>query len=165
MSTNFYQGKIKERPCKYCNTMFEPNTSKNTNCLPCQFSDARRKKYSKHLPYKIILKGEKPMSWNQLYSGSHWTVRSQEAKRVHALVRYSLSPKPKGVYTGRVGIVVKAYFDKRPYDSDNIATKIYIDGLKGNVIIDDTPKYVESVTSMSLVDKENPRVEIEVLPL
>lgn len=117
------------------------------------------------LPYKIILKGEKPMSWNQLYSGSHWSVRSNEALRVHKLVSYSMNPKPKGAYVGRVGIVVKAYFEKRPYDCDNIATKIYVDGLKGKVIVDDTPKYVSAVTAMSLVDKEYPRVEIEVYPV
>lgn len=117
------------------------------------------------LPYKIILKGERPMSWNQLYSGSHWTVRSLEAARVHKLVAYSMDAARGGAYTGKVGIVIKAYFDKRPFDCDNIATKLYIDGLKGRVIVDDTPKYLSAVTAMSLVDKENPRVEIEVYPV
>lgn len=41
-----YQGKLGKRNCRYCKAEFEPTTSKNVMCLPCQFSDARRKRYS-----------------------------------------------------------------------------------------------------------------------
>lgn len=113
-------------------------------------------------PYKIVLPKEKPMSWNDMYAGMHWSERNNEAKRVHALIRYSVSPKNKGPYTGKVGVTIRAYFQKRPYDSDNIASKFYVDGLKGTIILNDTPEYVGPVTTESCVDKNNPRVEIEV---
>lgn len=60
----------------------------------------------------------------------------------------------------RVEIEVVGYFDKRPLDADNICSKIYLDSLKGWLIEDDSPKFVDRVSTASRIDKENPRVEI-----
>ena len=66
------------------------------------------------------------------------------------------------LYSHPVAITITAYFKGRQLDPDNIASKFYIDGLKGWLITDDTPKYVDSVTTRSRVDKLNPRIEIEL---
>jgi hypothetical protein len=119
----------------------------------------------------ITIKNEKPMSWNELYSGKHWSNRADEAKRVHELVRYSpcvisedqfVAGTQDHLYSHPVAITITAYFKGRQLDPDNIASKFYIDGLKGWLITDDTPKYVDSVTTRSRVDKLNPRIEIEL---
>ena len=103
---------------------------------------------------KITLDGERPVSWNTYYAGSHWSIRDKEAKRVHALVRAALDPELEP-FTGRVSIQITAYVKNKPMDCDNLAGKLYVDGLKGWVIDDDTPDYIESVTT---------RVEIDPLP-
>lgn len=112
----------------------------------------------------IILENERPMSWNTLYAGNHWIIRKTEADRVHKLIHYSLLQKgfrpQKNLYDKKVSITVIAYFKNRPLDADNICSKFYIDGLKEMLIRDDDPKYVTTVTCKSLVDKENPRVEM-----
>ena len=121
---------------------------------------------------KIILKGERPWSWNKMYSGVHWSKRKEEADRVHELVWAAIRgeswfPAWKDMvesgWCGRVDIHITAYFKNRPQDPDNICSKMYIDGLIGNVIEGDTREFVRKVTVQSEVDKDNPRVEIEVL--
>ena len=109
---------------------------------------------------KIILPDEKVISWNILYAGRHWSTRQQEAKRVHALVKYATLTKKR--FKNPVAITITAY-TKYPIDADNIMAKFYIDGLKEKVIEDDNPKMVESVTTKSRVDKNNIRVEIEII--
>ena len=61
-----------------------------------------------------------------------------------------------------VDITITAYFDKRPLDASNICAKLYEDAIKGWLIVDDSPKYVRSVRTVSEIDKQRPRVEIEV---
>lgn len=110
---------------------------------------------------KIILEKERPISLNQYYAGMHWSKRSEEAKRVHYLM---MSKIQRGVtfFKNPVEIEVTCYFKSNPMDADNIVAKLYIDGLKGKVLVDDTPKYVKGVKLVSLVDVNNPRVEIEI---
>jgi len=111
----------------------------------------------------ITLDDERPLSWNNLYSGKfHWSQRNAEANRVHLLVLAALDPDTVQMFTGPVAITVTVYFRNRPFDPDNICAKLYIDGLKDRIIEDDTPAQVASVTTVSKVDKERPRVEIEV---
>ena len=116
---------------------------------------------------KIILEGERPWSWNKMYAGVHWSERKAEADRVHMLMfskylnmRDDQDQLPE--LTERVDIHITAYFKNKPQDPDNICSKMYIDGLIGTLIADDTREYVRKVTVQSEVDKENPRVEIEV---
>jgi Holliday junction resolvase RusA-like endonuclease len=120
---------------------------------------------------KIILEGEKTISWNSLYAGRHWRYRAAEARRVHDVVRYAVleqhpgvEPFPEGQL---VAIEVVVYFKtRRMLDADNICDKLIIDGLThAGIISDDSPKYVDSVTTKSRYDKKNPRVEISVTPI
>jgi len=109
---------------------------------------------------KITLKGEQPWSWNKLYSGAHWSIRANEADRVHGLIREAV--KGYKVLEAPVDITITAYFRTRPQDADNILSKLYIDGMKGIVIKDDNPEYVRSVTTKSRKDLLRPRVEIDI---
>jgi len=118
---------------------------------------------------KIVLQGERPISWNEMYSGMHWSKRKEEADRVHQFVRFEIinqklkyEAKDYLTYGEKVDIHITAYFKNRPQDPDNICSKMYIDGLIGNVIQDDTREFVRKVTVQSEIDKDNPRVEIEI---
>jgi hypothetical protein len=115
-------------------------------------------------PITIILPGERPMSWNKLYSGKHWNVRHTEAARVHLLVRAYLDPDWP-MFDCPVEIEVRVYFAKNPFDWSNIPAKMYEDGLIGWLIKDDSPKFVQAGRVVSLLDRRNPRVEIEIKPI
>jgi hypothetical protein len=92
----------------------------------------------------IQLQGERPMSWNTFYAGKHWSMRQEEADRVHALVAcHCIGYTP---FTRPVDIRFYVGFKSRPIDPDNVATKLYIDGMKGRVLTDDTHKQIRSVT-------------------
>lgn len=115
----------------------------------------------------LVLEGERPLSWNKLYSGSlHWSKRSAEKDRVRLTVRSALDPQQVIPFTTPVHITVRAYFadGRRLLDADNIASKFYIDALIGWYIEDDTPTYVSSVCTSSQMDRDNPRVEIQITP-
>ena len=112
----------------------------------------------------IVLDGERPMSWNAFYSGVHWKVRQNEANRVHWLVREKLNTDADA-YTVPVTMTVTAYFNSHPMDASNICAKLYEDALTGLVLVDDSPKYVDSVTTRSRIDKQRPWVEILISPV
>ena len=111
----------------------------------------------------IVLPGVRSPSQNDYWSTPHWAVRAKLAKGVHAIVQKRL--REMGIQPGttcnkKVTIDVVGYFDSRPLDSDNVAVKPFIDGLKGWLLVDDSPKYVGRVSTDSRIDKANPRVEI-----
>jgi Holliday junction resolvase RusA-like endonuclease len=111
----------------------------------------------------IVLSGERSPSVNEYYSTPHWAKRNKIAQTVHQTVQNRLREMgigPGETCNNRVSITVIGYFDKRPLDASNISLKLYEDALKGWLIEDDSPKYVEAVTAVSKVDKANPRVEI-----
>lgn len=108
----------------------------------------------------LVLDGERPLSWNELYSGKHWSIRQAKAQRAHALVRAALDPEDPP-FERPVNITVTAWFDKQPQDCDNLASKIYIDGLIGWWLVQDSPLYVRSVTTVARIDHAHPRLVIE----
>ncbi len=113
----------------------------------------------------IILPGERSPSQNEYYSSPHWSARSKIAKRIHTTVQERLRQmgiRPGETCNKRVAIEVTNYFDKRPLDASNICLKIYEDALKGWLLEDDSPAYVDRVTAISRIDRSNPRVEITI---
>jgi len=118
---------------------------------------------------KIVLLDERPISWNKFYAGMHWSVRKDEADRVHQLVWATLHEFDDMPYqytdfkfSDRVDIHTTVYFKNRPQDPDNICSKLYIDGLIGTVIENDTRQFVRKVTVQSEIDREEPRIEIKI---
>lgn len=116
-------------------------------------------KTTKKKTINIVLVGERPMSWNKYYSGMHWTKRAEETQRVHYLVLSQL--KSVQLFTKPVNISIIGYFKGVPQDCDNICAKVYIDALKGKIIKDDSPDFVESVTTKSKKDKDY-KLEINI---
>lgn len=120
---------------------------------------------------KIILPGCRAPSWNKIYSSPHWTVRRDLAAEAHSEVYSALNSmgihplSGKNLFRQRVDINLVAYYDKRIVDADNCCAKIFIDGLKGIIILDDSPKYVRRVSTQCEIDRKNPRLEIEILPI
>ena len=111
----------------------------------------------------IVIPDERPISWNTLYGGKHWSWRSKEKNRVRLLVRAYLDVDTSP-YNVPVDIEVTAFFKNRPLDSDNICAKLYIDALKGFLLAEDDRRYVRRVTTLAAVDKDNPRVVIHIQP-
>lgn len=111
----------------------------------------------------IILEGERPKTWNKYWAGVHWSIRKDEADRVHAIVRAAIDPNVQ-MFDVPVNIRVTTYFKGQMQDSPNTCTKPYIDALIGWFIYDDSPKYLDEVITRSRKDNDNPRVEILITP-
>ncbi len=112
----------------------------------------------------LILPGERPPSWNAAYAGQHWAKRAEVVARIRAAVRAALDPDQCQPFTVPVDVEVAVYFASRPQDADNIPAKLYIDGLKGWLLVDDDRRYVRSVRTVAALDKHAPRVVIRVAP-
>ena len=114
----------------------------------------------------LILEDERPTSWNKYYSGKHWSARSAEADRVHMLVRSVIDPDWPA-FDCLVDIVVTVYFknNKIRLDASNITAKLYEDGLVPYLLKDDNYNHVRSVKTITLLDRDRPRVEIEIKPI
>lgn len=113
---------------------------------------------------KIVIPDERGPSWNDFYAGGHWSKRKGAKDRARQLVRAHLDPTV-APFDCIVDIFITVYFKNKPQDSDNICDKILIDGLRPWVIKDDDRRYVRWACTCSMVDKENPRIEIEVTPV
>ena len=114
----------------------------------------------------LVLPDETPISWNKMYSGMHWAKRKAEVDRVHLTIRAAIDPCWP-MFTKPVNITIVVYFKNKRVrlDASNIAAKLYEDGLIGWLIKDDNPDYVRSMTTVSLLDRANPRLEILISPI
>lgn len=109
---------------------------------------------------KIVLMGERPESWNKLKRMDRWKWQ-KEVNRCKGLVLAAI-PHANRIQQ-RVKILVTVFFDKRPYDCSNIPLKLFEDGLvKAGLLGDDSIKYVIVTATRSLIDRDRPRVEIEI---
>lgn len=113
----------------------------------------------------ITLSGERPQSWNKTYAGQFWAKRKAEVERIRMAVRAEIDPETCEVFAGPVDITVTVFFDKRPLDADNVPAKFYVDACKGWILEDDDQHHVRSVTTVSLLDTQQPRVVIEIRPV
>lgn len=120
--------------------------------------DAREKRAT-----TLTLEGEQPMGLNRLLAREHWTIRNEEVARVKLAIRAALDPDWP-MFDTPVAITVRAYFKNKgvQLDASNVPAKLYEDGLIGWLIEDDSPQHVRSMTTASLLDRQNPRVEIEI---
>ena len=104
---------------------------------------------------RLLIKDHKTISWNKLYAQNHWALRKKLADEIHTTVGWECKAQNIRPAKGPVIIMLIAY-KTRTIDPDNICAKLYIDGLKkSEVIVDDTPKYVDSVVTKSIKSKEN----------
>lgn len=109
---------------------------------------------------KIIIPKFRPPTWNAIYQSKHWSTRAKLVQMVHGEVAFAsrgILPLPLGSLHD---VHIDVYFKNRPYDSDNVPIKVFVDGLKGRILKDDTISYIRRVSSESHIDKLNPRVVI-----
>lgn len=117
----------------------------------------------------LVLEGEKPNSMNIFYGGkaTGWK-RQQLAETAHQLIalavrEYEATHGP--IYLGfPVAITYTVYFkDERRRDCDNVAVKLYQDGLvRCQLLPDDSSKWVPDISIRIRRDHERPRVEIAI---
>jgi hypothetical protein len=109
---------------------------------------------------KIILSGERPKSWNVL-KRLHWAKWQNEVDRCKWLILEAI--RPSAPINEPVDITVTVYYAGRPHDASNVPAKLYEDGLvAAGILHDDAPRYVRSMTTKPRIDKNHPRVEIEI---
>lgn len=108
----------------------------------------------------LLIENQKLPSWNQFYSGMHWSNRKALAEQWHWIVREVAGNTS---FEKPVDITVRVFVSHHPQDPDNLCDKLLIDGLvHANVLMSDDYGRVRSVTTMSLIDKKNPRIEVEI---
>ena len=117
----------------------------------------------KHPPIlTITLPDACPPSWNRFYAGMHWAERKRIADEAHTLIRCYL-PFNWQPITVPVSIRYDAY-QVRPQDADNIASKLYTDGLvRAGVLAGDDWRHVQAVTTATHKASANSLV-ITILP-
>lgn len=104
----------------------------------------------------------RPISWNVMYGGRHWTVRSQMANewkwRTKAgLLKFRV---PKLTLEAPIKIEFEVYVG-RSIDCDNIVLKTYIDGLRDwGILKDDSPAYVQEITVRVITKSKREYVKI-----
>lgn len=112
----------------------------------------------------IILKG-RPISTNSIYKNhGHIMYMSKEGKLRKEQYRWEATSQWKGkMLKGDVEVIIGLYFDSnRKHDWDNYH-KLSMDALTGIVWEDDNQ--VQTARVDKYIDKDNPRIEIEIYPL
>ena len=113
---------------------------------------------------KIVLMGERPESYNVVIR-MHWRQYAKEVKRVKSLILAAIGPcDPIGQ---PVNLTFTPFYEKRPLDTSNLPEKLYEDGLvAAGLLVDDNREYVyDIIKRRPRVDKERPRLEIEIISI
>ncbi len=114
---------------------------------------------------KFTINIPKKVTANKIYSGIHWGTRKAIVDKYHkALLNCGI--KISRDKDRSKSIITTFYFKNRPLDCSNcfFMAKCCEDGLvRAGILIGDSPKYVKSFTCISKLDKNNPRIEIELI--
>lgn len=100
----------------------------------------------KRITFEIPVKMDSGMSLNKVYGGKHWATRKKDADIIHCLVRMVLAatrPKPE-LFTAPVAVTIE-YDCRLDIDNCGYMSKLIIDGMKGILFEDDSPRYVCSL--------------------
>lgn len=94
----------------------------------------------------LKLDNHKAISLNQFYMMGHWAKRKKIADEVHSEIFWACREqkvKPIDKYPIRLEFKVGM---KKMKDLDNVAIKLYIDGLRlAGILKDDNPHYIYSI--------------------
>ena len=114
---------------------------------------------------KIIIDGRLP-GINELVGQGHWAVYAKKKKTSETTVMWAIKAARVPVYNNKVTVKITCYEPNQRRDHDNVmggAAKIILDALKkSSVIIDDSPKWCKVEYGGVYVDKDRPRIEIEI---
>lgn len=98
------------------------------------------------LSYQFTIPVKLP-SWNQFYSGKHWTKRKCMADDIHNAVLLTIGKWSKPTITRCNIEYIIQYTGNRRHDIDNCMVKLLTDGLvQAGVLKDDNHKIVQSIT-------------------
>ena len=106
----------------------------------------------------LTIPNHRPVSWNRLYTQRHWSKRKALADEVHLLTLAAIPPDAVP-FDVPVTVTITAY-NRKPLDADNIALKLYVDGMKGRVLHDDDWRHVVAV--LCRTELGDPHVVIEI---
>lgn len=125
-----------------------------TITLPIYYTQTFRTKKS-----KTFLVG---MNWLR---NAHYLVSNKVKKDYHEIVAKQL----KSLTFKKIRLEYRVYVSRRNTDGHNIRAvieKFFLDGLvECGAIKDDSIDYVIGDTSEYFLDKENPRIEIDIIPI
>ena len=98
---------------------------------------------------------------NSLYStNKHWAVRKREAEAVHEAVKLTLISQRIDKAFIKTPVAIDIFYNSRlDIDNHGYLAKLLIDGIKGYLIEDDSPKFVKKLTQ-SYWDGEGIMVKI-----
>jgi hypothetical protein len=115
------------------------------------------------LPCVLLLQGAQPPSRNATQR-MHWSARHRLYKRIQATVKRALAVHAldsRFPLQQHATLTMRVYFAARRYDVDNVDAKPYIDALKGSLLVDDTPRYLQSHIEVYR-DRADPRIELHL---
>ncbi|MDD2822825.1 MAG: hypothetical protein PHQ59_01965 [Candidatus Daviesbacteria bacterium] len=113
----------------------------------------------------LTITDHQAVSWNALYEQKHWSRRQELAQEIHSFVAAAL-PRERKIFTKPVDITIIAYYKNNLHrDSDNIASKLYIDGLKYKLIEEDDTRFVRRVTTEAVNGTKENKVIIKIKPI
>lgn len=122
--------------------------------LPIHYTQTFKTKKS-----KTFLVG---MNW---YRNAHYLISNKVKSDYHDMIYLML----KGKKFERIKLEYRVYVGRRNTDGHNIRAvieKFFLDGLvEGGYIKDDSIDYVVGDSSSYFLDKENPRIEIDIIPV
>lgn len=108
----------------------------------------------------LTLEGFRPKSINAVL-GKHWTTVHRERTRTQQAVVLALTGKNPRMFAERVNVRIDTYYSHKPQDAQNpLSHKWLIDALIGLWFQDDSPEWINEVTTASHVDKAMPRVVV-----
>ncbi|MGB3602737.1 MAG: hypothetical protein WBA38_04195 [Gordonia sp. (in: high G+C Gram-positive bacteria)] len=120
-------------------------------------------------PHILTIPCRKPAMTSNEQRRWHWSKQSEAIKTMHWQVRAALSARPVARQSEPIAIRVTQYpptRTARDHDSLNPFMKAAQDALvKAGIIADDTSAIVRrGTTEIGPVDRENPRIEIAIIP-
>lgn len=113
---------------------------------------------------KLVIPG-KLCGINELTRG-HWATRNRTKQDSLQLVAAYIRQQRLQAVDGKVTITIQCYEPNQRRDDDNVtggAAKVILDALQATGIIkSDGQKYVQCVKLPAILDRQNPRIEVEV---
>ena len=111
------------------------------------------------LDYKITAK----ISSNAIYSGVHWSRRKKDADTLHLLVKQAIRSQLGFKKCFDCPVIVEIYVKSRlDIYNHGYISKLIIDGMKGELIHDDTKKYVQGLCVWFLEDSNENDIIVQV---
>ena len=100
------------------------------------------------IEFVVRVKVSGKLGLNSLYStNKHWAARKREAEAVHEAVKFALMRQQIAREFVKTPIEIDISYNSRlDIDNHGYLAKLLIDGLKGYLIEDDSPKFVKKLT-------------------